>query len=299
MSQSTTFPKQQPRAFDDAEPSLKSPRSDSRRRRSSRFFAPILILLAVVGGGAGLWAVSQAREPAPEFFQYEVVNVFPHDPGAFTQGLEFVDGSLYEGTGQHGVSSLRRVELETGRVLQNRALPSAYFGEGITVLGNRIYQLTWQSRVGFVYDKKTLRPVSRFRYSGEGWGLTNNGRQLIMSDGTSTLRFLDPRTFKVLRRVSVTDRGQPIEQLNELEWIKGEIYANIWNSEWIARISPENGQVTGWIDMRGLIRPGEAVGSNAVLNGIAHDAEKDRIFVTGKNWPKLFEIKLLPFPTSE
>ncbi|CAN5884560.1 glutaminyl-peptide cyclotransferase [soil metagenome] len=271
-------------------------RSKARRNGTNRRACWLLaaILVAVAGGGAGLWAFVQ--QSGPVFYDYEIVNVFPHDPGAFTQGLEYVDGSLYEGTGQHGLSELRRVDLETGQVLQRRPLNASYFGEGITILGNRVYQLTWQSRVGFIYDRKTFRPVGRFRYSGEGWGMTQDGRNLILSDGSSTLRFLNPRTFQVTRRLRVSDRGQAIDQLNELEYINGEIYANIWNSDWVARISPQTGAVTGWIDMRGLIRPGEAIGSNAVLNGIAHDAEQDRLFVTGKNWPKLFEIKLVPKP---
>jgi len=223
--------------------------------------------------------------------RYEVVRAFPHDPKAFTQGLEFADGFLYEGTGMNGASGIRKVRLETGEVLQIQKLEERYFGEGITLFGDSIVQLTWQAETGFVYDRKTFERRRSFSYTGEGWGLTHDDKRLIMSDGSSSLRFLDPKTFKEIGRVNVTDGGRPVTQLNELELVKGEIYANVWQTERIARISPKSGEVVGWIDMRGLLAPGESSGAD-VLNGIAYDASTDRLFVTGKWWPKLFEIRV-------
>ena len=224
---------------------------------------------------------------------YSVVRSYPHDPQAFTQGLEFVDGVLYESTGQHGASGIRRVKLETGEVLQVQPLDRAHFGEGITVWRDRIVQLTWQSGIGFVYDRETLRLQRTFKYAGEGWGLTHDGRRLIMSDGsaTGTLRFLDPETLRVTGILRVHDNGRPVAGLNELEFVRGEIYANVWQTERIAVISPASGKVTAWIDLRGLLSPREAAGVD-VMNGIAYDAKGDRLFVTGKYWPRLFEIKI-------
>jgi glutamine cyclotransferase len=234
------------------------------------------------------------------FIQYEtpvytfrIVNAYPHDPEAFTQGLIYHGGYLYESTGLHGRSSLRKVDLKTGRVLNIRNLTKKYFGEGITLHGKRLFQITWQSKTGFIYDPATFRRMGQFSYDTEGWGITSDGIHLIMSDGTSTLRFLDPRTFKVSRRIEVRDGGKSVSGLNELEYVKGEIYANIWNTGYIARISPETGEIAGWIDLRGLF--GE-IGKKYewdVLNGIAYDQEKDRLFVTGKFWPKIFEIKII------
>ncbi len=232
-------------------------------------------------------------EPAPAYTA-RVVNAYPHDPGAFTQGLVFVDGELYEGTGLRGQSSLRRVDLETGEVLQSRALPAEYFGEGIAVLGGRIFQLTWQSHVGLIYDRESFEQLGEFSYPTEGWGLTHDGRRLIMSDGTATLHFLDPETLAETGRVQVTDRGQPVVRLNELEYIHGEVWANVWLTDRIARIDPETGQVVGWLDLTGLLSPQDEAQEVDVLNGIAYDVEKDRLFVTGKWWPKLFEIELVP-----
>mgnify|MGYP001026069080 CR=1 FL=1 len=225
-------------------------------------------------------------------YRYEIVRTFPHDPGAFTQGLVFADGYLYEGTGQKGQSTLRRVKLENGEVVQMRRLEDRYFGEGITLVGDSIVQLTWQEKIGFVYDRKSFERKRTFTYEGEGWGLTYDGTRLIMSDGSDTLRFLDPQTFKETGRVQVKDGGRPVPQLNELEFIKGEVFANVWGTDRIVRIAPETGQVTGWIDLKGLLSPHEAVGVD-VLNGIAYDAAADRLFVTGKWWPKLFEIRLV------
>ncbi len=225
---------------------------------------------------------------------YRVVQTYPHDPTAFTQGLIFVDGALYEGTGLNGQSSLRRVELETGRVLQQRDLAPEYFGEGITLFGDRIFQLTWQSHVGFVYDRTSFAPVGTFSYPTEGWGLTHDGRRLIMSDGTATLRFLDPATLRETGSVEVRDEHGPVLRLNELEYVEGEILANVWQTDRIARIDPATGRVTGWIDLTGL-KPATDRPID-VLNGIAYDPATKRLFVTGKYWPSLFEIQVVPAP---
>ena len=221
---------------------------------------------------------------------FKVAHTYPHDPDAFTQGLFFHDGFLYEGTGLRGRSSIRKVELETGKVLQQVDLPGEVFGEGITLWGDRIIGLTWQEGVAFVLDLKTFKLWRKFNYAGEGWGLTHNDKELIMSDGTPELRFLDPLSFKELRRVKVTADGRPIDELNELEWVDGEVYANIWQTDRIARINPKTGVVTGWIDLAGLLPQRRS--SDDVLNGIAYDAKTKRLFVTGKLWPKLFEIQL-------
>ena len=231
-------------------------------------------------------------EPDIPTYRYKIVNTYPHDPQAFTQGLEFHDGDLYESTGLKGKSSLRRVELRTGRILQIHRLPSEYFGEGITILGDKIYQLTWQNGVCFVYDKRTFRQITQFRYDGEGWGLTNDGKHLIMSDGSEVITFRDPDTFAEVRRITVRAQGKPVKNLNELEYIEGEIWANIWYSDIIARIDPSTGIVKAWVDMEGLPVPNRDI--EAVLNGIAYDRQNKRIFVTGKNWSKLFEIELVP-----
>jgi glutamine cyclotransferase len=219
-----------------------------------------------------------------------VVHVYPHDPEAFTQGLVYLDGFLYEGTGLNGRSSIRKVRLENGEVLQIQPLDQQYFGEGIAVLGDTIYELTWQSEIGFLYDRATFNRKGTFNYRGEGWGLTHDGQRLIMSDGTAILRFLDPTTQKELSRLRVKDGRTPVANLNELEYVKGEILANVWQTQRIARISPKTGLVTGWIELDGLLTPREAQAAD-VLNGIAYDAAGDRLFVTGKLWPKLFEIK--------
>jgi glutaminyl-peptide cyclotransferase len=260
---------------------------------------------------------SAVQPPAAKVCRYEVVNTFPHDPGAFTQGLEYFDGQLYESTGLYGRSSIRRVELETGKVLQQAALPWKYFGEGITLWNGKLIQLTWQSRIGFIYDRASFRRLSSFAYPTEGWGLTHDARgpqtrnpasgapaRLIMSDGSDTLFFRDPETFAETGRLRVTDRGAPVSNLNELEFIHGEIWANIWPQDRIARISPVSGQVLSWVDLSGLLplrdrwwgpqTPYFAFGVPfaGALNGIAYDAKADRIFVTGKQWPKLFEIRI-------
>jgi glutamine cyclotransferase len=236
----------------------------------------------------------QNRSSPTPVQKYQVVRIYPHDKDAFTQGLVYLEGYLYESTGLNGRSAVRKVQLETGMVLQEYALPSVYFGEGLTSWGLDLVQLTWKNNTGLVYDRATLKVKRSFSFPGEGWGLTSDGSKLIMSDGTATLRFLDPRSYEELGRLTVRDRGQPMANLNELEFVRGEIYANVWQTDRIARISPKTGEVVSWIDMRGLLRPSEILSSDAVLNGIAYDAERDRLFVTGKLWPKLFEIKVTP-----
>ncbi len=227
-------------------------------------------------------------------YQYEVVNVYPHDPEAYTQGLVYLDGFLYEGTGLNGKSTLRKVDLVTGTVLEYHELASQYFGEGIAVFDDKIIQLTWQSQMGFYYDRETFTLVEEFYYPSEGWGITYDGKRLIMSDGTATLHFLDPVTFTEISHLEVSDNGKPVGQLNELELIHGDVFANVWPTDQIVKIDPENGKVLGWINLKGLLSPADRHKNVDVLNGIAYDAENDRIFVTGKFWPKLFEIKLTP-----
>lgn len=233
-------------------------------------------------------------------FRYEVVRVFPHDHQAFTQGLLYHDGFLYESTGLNGRSSLRRVDLETGEIRQRFDLPATYFAEGLALLDRRLYQLTWQSRLGFVYDLDSFQLQRTFNYRGEGWGLTHDGRTLIMSDGTNRLRLLDPETFDVRREIEVLDGDRPVNLLNELEYIRGELWANIWQSDRLVRINPETGRVTGWVNLSGLLPAADRARGVDVLNGIAWDEAGQRLFVTGKLWPKLFEIRLIdrdPRPT--
>jgi glutamine cyclotransferase len=261
----------------------------------SRIFATGLALLLSVVASADLPSAREetqsAAGPLP-IHGYTVVKTYPHDRDAFTQGLQYLDGGLFEGTGLRGRSSIRRVALETGHVLQRRDIPEPYFGEGITIWKSDLYQLTWQSGVAFVYDRATFAPKRQFRYVGEGWGLTHDGTNLIMSDGTPELRFLDPATFAERRRVRVMAGTRPVDNLNELEFVKGEVLANVWQTDNIVRIEPKSGRVLGWIDLSGLLTPGERAAAE-VLNGIAYDAAGDRLFVTGKLWPKLFEIKLV------
>jgi len=221
-------------------------------------------------------------------YTYKIINTYPHDRAAFTQGLIYQDGCLYESTGLYGHSSLRKVDLKTGMVLKKHSLPSLFFGEGITVFGTKIIQLTWKSKMGFVYNKENFEVLQTFHYPTEGWGITNDGRRLIMSDGSSTLYFLDPETFKEVDKIDVLDQeGAAVKGINELEYIKGEIFANIWPTTRIARISIKTGRVTAWIDLAGIV-PFEKDAD--VLNGIAYDEKNDRLFVTGKLWPKVFEI---------
>ena len=261
------------------------------RLRASRYGGQARLLTAILAVCCGLVSVASQGKAGAPVYGYEVVNVYPHDREAFTQGLLFRDGVLYESTGQYGRSSLRKVQLETGKVLQQINVEARYFAEGLTDWGSRLVQLTWETNVGFVYDLASFKRLQTFSYTGQGWGLARDARQLIMSDGTATLRFLDPQTFAVTRRVQVSDGGVPVRELNELEFIDGQIYANVWQTDRIAIIAPDTGRVTGWINLAGLL-PASAAASVDVLNGIAWDAERRRLFVTGKLWPSLFEIRI-------
>ena len=253
-----------------------------------------------LGMAAFFWVIlfsssmPKAQGPAKKtpVFNYVLVKAYPHDPQAFTQGLIFLNGFLYESTGLQGRSSLRQVELESGKVLKHYGLPAHFFGEGLTHWKDRLIQLTWKSGTGLVYERETFRLLKKFAYASEGWGLTQDGRHLIMSDGSARLYFLDPDTFREIRRLEVHDDGRPIQNLNELEFVNGEVLANVFMTDRIARISPKSGRVTGWIDCKGLLSPQDAHRPVDVLNGIAYDAGAGRLFVTGKLWPKLFEIKV-------
>jgi glutamine cyclotransferase len=227
-------------------------------------------------------------------YSYEIVHTFPHDREAFTQGLVFFDGYLYESTGLNGQSTLRKVDLTSGKVLQQTSMSAEYFGEGIAILDEKIFHLTWQNHTGFVYDLKTFNQEMMFSYPTEGWGFATDGQSLIMSDGTDKLYFLDPKTLQTQHSISVSDQGQPVARLNELEYIKGEIFANVWGTDFVVRINPSNGHVAGVINFAGLLAPTDRDGRTDVLNGIAYDAAGDRLLVTGKCWPKLFEVKLKP-----
>src|ERR1041384_7553509 len=217
--------------------------------------------------------------PVPKY-GYQIVNIWPHDSNAFTQGLILTDGKLLESTGEEGRSSLRRVDLETGRVLKKVDVPPPYFAEGIALLNGKIYQLTWQHQVGFIYDAETFERTGQFNYSGEGWGLATDGQSLILSDGSSRIRFINPADFKVTRTINVVDRSTPVDQLNELEYVNGEIYANVWHDNRIATIDPQSGHVTSWIDLNGLMPEGELQDQEAVLNGIAYDQANNKLYVT-------------------
>jgi glutaminyl-peptide cyclotransferase len=246
-------------------------------------------LAATLFAGAGF---VQAAVPV---YGFVVKNTYPHDPQAFTQGLFIKDGQLYETTGQKGQSSLRKVDLKTGKVLQKKDLASEYFGEGSTPVGDTIVGLTWQSNVGFIYDARTFALKGRFNYKGEGWGLAGDANNVYMSDGSAEIRILDPKTLEERRRIRVSAEGKPVTQLNELEVVDGEIYANVWGTDVIARIDPDSGKVVGWIDLTGLLPPAQRGTSSpdAVLNGIAYDSKHRRLYVTGKLWPKLYEIELV------
>ena len=235
-------------------------------------------------------------EPPPNApaakYGYQIVNIWPHDSNAFTQGLILSDGKLLESTGQEGFSSLRRVDLETGKVLKKVDVPVPYFAEGIALLNGKIYQLTWQHHVGFIYDAQSFERVGQFNYTEEGWGLATDGTSLILSDGSNRLRFLDPSDFHVARTITVLDGQTPVNELNELEFVQGEIYANVWHDNRIATIDPQSGRVTAWIDLSGLMPESELQDPEAVLNGIAYDQANNRLYVTGKLWPRLFEIRI-------
>ena len=254
-------------------------------------FLSLLSTGCQTGAVANHSATNGARSSALEY-GYEIVNTWPHDSGAYTQGLVFHEGKLLESTGQAGRSSLRRVEPESGKVLKQVNVPRPYFAEGIALFKGKIYQLTWQHQIGFIYDAVSFEKLGEFSYRGEGWGLTNDGSSLIMSDGTNRIRFLDPESFQVRRTISVLDGATPIAGINELEYVHGEIYANIWHKERVARIEPQTGRVAGWIDLTGLRAEIDTNDNEAVLNGIAYDESNDRLFMTGKLWPKLFEIRV-------
>lgn len=281
-------------------------RSETRARRSRSAIAAfaLLALLACSGGNGPSGPSEPAAGPAPPpsppapegggtpVSGFEVVAAFPHDVGAWTQGLAYEDGLLLESTGQRGRSGLRRVDLTTGEVLQRVDLDVRFFGEGMAALGDRIAMLTFTSRKGFVFDRQTFAVLDSFAYSHEGWGMTTDGDVWIVSDGTPTLRFWDPETFTEIRRVTVTDEGEPVERLNELEWIAGEVFANVWPSDRVARIDPATGRVLAWIDLAGILPPEQRAVAD-VLNGIAWDPVEGRLFVTGKEWPSLFQIRLV------
>jgi len=243
--------------------------------------------------GLSLALAFASAHAAPAADGYRVVHAYPHDAQAFTQGLVYVDGHLYESTGLNGQSTLREDDLETGRVIREVSVPSQYFGEGLTNWGNTLIQLTWKAHIAFVYDRGTFHLLRTFHYPWEGWGLTQDGRHLILSDGSATLHFLNPATFAQVRSINVTYNGKPVDELNELEYIHGEIYANVWMTDKIARISPESGKVLGWINLAGLLPAIEIRSNDAVLNGIAYDAAHNRLFVTGKLWPRLFQIEVV------
>lgn len=282
-----------------------------RKRRDQRRLKPgahsagrprpvrILLWLGVVAVVVTTFLlVASRKEPSaaanvqqPARYGYRLVHAFPHDPQAFTQGLIFRDGFLYESTGLEGKSSLRKVRLETGEVVEQRSIDSKYFAEGLADFGDRLFQLTWRSGVGFVYSLADFKPQRTFSYQGEGWGLASDAKRLILSDGTATLRFIDPDSLRETGRLQVTEEGRPISNLNELEVVKGQILANVWQSDQIVIIEPSDGRVAGRIDLTGLL-PFEDRPGTDVLNGIAWDRERDRLFVTGKWWPKLFEIQL-------
>jgi glutamine cyclotransferase len=275
----------------------------TRRRVVAR--SVVVVASSVAAAVLGLVSASSERQilraadpqtgSAASTYEYDVVREYPHDARAFTQGLIYRDGYLYESTGLNGRSSLRKVRLETGEVVQRRELEHRYFAEGLTDWNGRLVQLTYQTHVGFIYDRATFEPRGTFNYDGEGWGLTRDDRHLIMSDGTSRLRFLDPVTFAEVRRIQVTDGDRPVDDLNELELVNGAIYANVWYADRVAIVDPATGRVTGWIDLHALLarmNPPPDTGGGAVLNGIAYDTDGDRLFVTGKLWPRLFEIRV-------
>lgn len=259
-------------------------------------FAVIFLFLLSSGCQTGAVANHSSGDKANKHsvpkYGYEIVNTWPHDKDAYTQGLVFYEGKLLESTGQEGRSSLRLVEPETGKILKKVNVPRPYFAEGITFFKGKIYQLTWQHQLGFIYDVESFEKLGEFSYQGEGWGLTNDGSSLILSDGTNRIRFLNPDDFQVNRTISVLEGGIPVDRINELEYVHGEIYANIWHKDRVARIEPQTGRVVGWIDLTELRALSDAKDNEAVLNGLAYDESKDRLYVTGKLWPKLFEIRV-------
>lgn len=273
--------------------------SGSGHSLKSRLLALFLLNLLPFSVLADTVTDNQQPESNIKQYTYEVVNVYPHDPTAFTQGLIYQDGYLYESTGLNGRSSLRKIELETGKVLKKRNINRKYFGEGLASDDGYLYQLSWRAGTGFVYNRDTFALENTFNYPGEGWGLTTYKGHLIMSDGSSTLRFLDPVHFKEIRQLDVTIDGKPLKKLNELEIVKESIYANVWRTDQVVIISPVTGRVEGIVNLAGLLDKAESSLTANVLNGIAYDAAADRLFVTGKFWPNLFEIKLVPADLQE
>lgn len=272
------------------------PEANTRMKRQS-FLAVFIVLVSLFdpackSNGTSIPGTNTPPNNRPTLYGYHIVKTWPHDRRAFTQGLIFNGGNLLESTGEVGRSSLRRVEPETGAVVQKVDVLPPYFAEGITLLKGKIYQLTWQQQLGFIYDALTFEKTGEFKYTGEGWGLANDGQSLILSDGTNRIRFLDPDSFQVTRTIAVLDGNAAVQEINELEYVQGEIYANIWHADRIARIDPKTGKVVGWINLAGLLAPGDVQDEEAVLNGIAYDEGSGRLFVTGKLWPKLFEIRL-------
>ncbi len=282
------------------------------KKSKAGLFLTLGIIVVVIGGilsfgGRSLFQSHPAGQPsapgaekkptdtnamAAKKVEYEIVNSYPHDPKAFLQGLVWYDGGFYESTGQYGLSTLRRVEFPSGKVLKSKRLAPDFFGEGLALVGNRLFQLTWQEQKAFVYDKDTFDVVQEFRYEVEGWGLAYDGKQLILSDGSNYLTFFDPQNFKSVRRLPVTMNGRPVQNLNELEFIEGEIWSNIWHEDLIVRIDPESGRVTSYLDLKGILSADQRRDPEAVLNGIAYDPQTKRIFISGKLWPKIFEIRL-------
>ena len=265
---------------------MPQPRIEANVNLSPAAVATFLLVL--------LLGAAPARAAVP-VFGYEIVHTYPHDPHAFTEGLFYLNGFLYESTGLEHQSSIRKVKLETGEVVQKIDVPPQYFGEGIVNWKRQLVALTWKTQIGFVHDLATLKVERTFSYKGEGWALTQDGKRLIMSDGTPELRFLDPGTLQETGRLKVTYEGEPIHNVNELEWVKGRIYANVWQTNVVIIIDPASGEITGVVNLTGLLSPSDPLsGPDSVLNGIAYDAAHDRLFVTGKNWPKLFEVRVLP-----
>lgn len=262
--------------------------------RPTSFLKPTLLLFACAAATLLASGCGDAEPKEIPRYDHKVVNSYPHDPKAYCQGILFHEGVFYESTGRRGTSGIRRVEIETGKVLQEKALPPALFGEGLVLHDDRLTQLTWESGSAHSFDRETFKVLQNYRYEGEGWGITTTGKELVMSNGSSTLSVRDPDTFEELRQVKVTLNGGPLTQLNELEWVDGEVWANVWKTNQIVRIDLETGQVIGIIHLEGIFDNSVIPDTDAVLNGIAYDAEAKRVFVTGKLWPKVFEIELVP-----
>jgi glutaminyl-peptide cyclotransferase len=277
-----------------------SVRTSKPEKRSTGFVWPVSIFLVVAGIVALVLVLEGAKDPAAgtaegivaRRLDFEVVKDYPHDPSAFLQGLVWHEGCLYESTGLYGQSTLRRVDLPTGRILKSTSLPSELFGEGLAVVGDRLIQLTWQSKLGFVYDRESFALLRRFTYDTEGWGLTYDGKMLILSDGSSNLFYFDPVTFSPVRKLAVTMNGRPIDNLNELEFIEGMIWSNVWQTNLILCIDPGTGRANSYLDLSGILSDKMRTGREDVLNGIAYDAQQKRIFVSGKLWPRIFEIRV-------